>query len=71
MIIEEITLLSERIKNVSNQVNKPFTHISSKDILDNLNIIYGTKYTIEDINYVLGFIYEKEFNHHKLEEREF
>jgi len=54
---EELLVLKVRIIETCKHANTHFT-IDTKQITDNINLIFGTKYTESQVNYVLGVLYE-------------
>lgn len=57
---EDINLLESRIIAVCKQTNTDFT-INSNQLVKNINLVYNTNYSLKEVNYVLGFIYEQQF----------
>jgi hypothetical protein len=65
--VEDCNLLEERIILVCNQIQEHIFNIESERIVKNINFVFDTCYTLEDVNYILGFIYEKQFYKEKEE----
>ena len=53
--------LELQIIETCKQSNTSFTQISTKQITDNVNLVFGTNYSEKEVNFVLGGLYEKQF----------
>lgn len=61
--IEECNLLESRIIAICKQTKQDFVNIDINQITKNINFVYNSNYIIDDINYILGYLYEKQFNY--------
>ena len=59
---EDYSLLKTRIVETCKYSNGDFTD-STKQLTDNINFVFKESYTTEQVNYVLGCLYEVAFYH--------
>lgn len=63
-------LLKDRIISVLQQKDENFVDVDNEQLTNNINLIYNTSYTQDEVNKVIGLIYEEQFyyEHSKLRE---
>jgi hypothetical protein len=65
IIGEEYNLLTQRIIETCKHADYDFT-VNSKILTGNINLIFNTAYTQEEVDFVLGGIYETQFYYEKV-----
>lgn len=58
---DDVRVIKSRIIEVCKHVDISFVEIKVSNLVGNLNYIFNCQYSIEDITYVLGLLYEQEF----------
>lgn len=63
-------LLKDRIISVLQQKDENFVDVDNEQLTNNINLIYSTSYTQDEVNKVIGLLYEEQFyyEHSKLRE---
>jgi hypothetical protein len=57
----DISIIESEIIEACKHTNSNFVSIDTNQLTKNINYMFGKNYSVETINYVLGFIYEKQF----------
>jgi len=68
--INYLNLLEERVKQILKHYNNDFTAITAKQLCGNINMVFSTNYTEEDVNTILGWLYEERFFYENMERKE-
>lgn len=65
-------LLKNRIESILKQKDENFVDVDNEQLTNNINMTYNTSYTNEEVNEVIGLLYEEQFyyEHSKLRETE-